>query len=152
MENMSSQPEILLENCVFGRFRGTMRLQSRSKTVVRNCEFRNKDWSIIFTGDTTYWYESGPVNDFTIENCKFYHTEHSPRLEFFGEVDYTAQENYYHKNITVRDCYFDGGTVAVLRHVDNFTFKDNTSNAPMKIETHDCAGIDVENAEEAIVC
>ena len=149
IENMSSQPEILLENCVFGRFRGTMRLQSRSKTVVRNCEFRNQDASIIFTGDTTYWFESGPVNDFTVENCKFYHTKCSPRLSFWGEVDYTEKEKYYHKNITVKNCYFDGGTVAVLRHVDNFIFTGNASNCPMKIEAYNCAGIDVENA---IVC
>ena len=28
--------------------------------------------NMLFTGDTTYWFESGPVNDFLIENCKFY--------------------------------------------------------------------------------
>lgn len=151
MENLSAQPTILMENCVFGRFRGTMRPQSRSKTVIRNCEFRNRDKGIIFTGDTTYWYESGPVNDFTIENCKFYNTKLSERLGCYGEVEFTEKENYYHKNITVKDCYFDGGTVAVLRHVDHFTFKNNTSDSPMTIKTYDCANVEIENARHIVL-
>ncbi len=145
IENMSGQPEILLENCVFGRFRGTMRLQSRGKTIVRNCEFRNKETSLLFTGDTTFWYESGPVNDFMVENCRFYHTERGPRLNFWGEVDYTPKENYYHKNITVKDCYFDGGTVAILRHVDDFKFINNKSNSSMCIEAYDSNNVIAEN-------
>lgn len=145
IENISGHPEILLENCTFGTFRGTMRLQSRKKTVVRNCEFRNKDASIIFTGDTTYWFESGPVEDFLIENCKFFNTKHTPRLNFWGDVEYTEKEKYYHKNITVRNCYFDEGLVAVLRHVDNFVFENNTSNGEMTIQTQACDKVIANN-------
>ena len=144
IENRSSHPEILLDHCIFGRFRGTMRLQSRNKTVVRNCEFRNKQTAILFTGDTTYWYESGPVNDFTIENCKFYHADDLARLDFAGEVEFTEKERYYHKNITVKNCYFDGGKAAVLRHVDNFIFEGNTVTSPIEIETLDCGNVRIE--------
>lgn len=141
VENLTGNPNILIENCKFGRLRGTMRLQSRKKTVLRNCEFYNKDTSMLFTGDTTYWFESGPVNDFLIENCAFYNTAHSPRLEFFGEVEYTEKEGYYHKNITVRNCYFDKGLVAVLRHVDNFRFEDNKSDGELSIKEENSKNI-----------
>lgn len=141
IENLSGQPTILLENCKFGRFRGTMRLQSRNTTVIRNCEFANKTDSIIFTGDTTYWFESGPVNDFLIENCRFLHTACSSRLSFFGEVEYTEKEKYYHRNVTVRNCYFDAGVIASLNHVDNFVFEGNTSNGKMMIKAKKCGAV-----------
>ncbi len=141
MENLSGHPEILLENCEFGRFRGTMRLQSRAKTVVRGCKFHNLQESIIFTGDTTYWFESGPVNDFRIENCSFPHTTFCPRILFFGEVEYTEKENYYHKNITVENCTFGKGEVAILNHVDGFVFRNNTADGEMKIRVKESVNV-----------
>ena len=135
VENLSGQSEILIENCIFGTFRGTKRLQSRKKTVVRNCEFRNRETSLLFTGDTTYWFESGPVEDFLVENCKFYHADRSPRLSFQSEVEFTEKAPYYHRNITVKDCYFDGGRVASLSHVDTFRFENNSSSSEMTIES-----------------
>lgn len=141
IENLSGQPEILIENCVFGRFRGTMRLQSSSKTVLRNCKFKNEIVSILFTGDTTYWFESGPVNDFLIDNCSFYNTKNQVRLCFEPQVEFTEKENYYHKNITVKNCYFDEGNVAYLSHVDNFIFEDNFSTGQMTLLTNSCGKI-----------
>ena len=141
IENLSGHPTILIENCEFGRFRGTMRLQSREKTVLRNCKFNNMGESIIFTGDTTYWYESGPVNDFLIENCSFPYTHCGPRIRFFGEVEFTEKENYYHKNITVRNCRFAPGWVAVLNHVDNFVFEGNTCDGEMMIHAPCCGKV-----------
>lgn len=141
IENLTGQAEILIENCIFGTFRGTKRLQSRKKTVVRNCEFRNREVSLLFPGDTTYWFESGPVEDVLVENCRFFHTECAPRLDFRTEVEFTEKENYYHKNITIKDCYFDKGTVAALRHVKNFVFENNTSNGEIKLVAIDCTDV-----------
>jgi hypothetical protein len=152
IENLSGHPEILIENCEFGRFRGTMRLQSRNKTIIKDCQFNNKGESIIFTGDTTYWYESGPVNNFLIENCSFPYTNCGARIRFFGEVEYTETEKYYHRNITVRNCYFDEGWIVNLNHVDNFGFENNTSNGKMMISAHNCGKITCgEEAEIHIV-
>ncbi|MBO5223697.1 MAG: hypothetical protein J6C23_04210 [Clostridia bacterium] len=141
IENLSGHPIVLIENCTFGRFRGTMRLQSRNKTIVRNCEFRNKGKSIIFTGDTTYWFESGPVNNFLFEGCKFYYTEMGPRICFYGDVEFTSVEPFYHKNITVQNCYFDCGIIASLNHVDGFTFKNNMSNGVMRLSVQNSDNI-----------
>lgn len=148
IENLSGHPTILLDNCEFGRFRGTMRLQSRNHTVVRNCKFNNKGVSIIFTGDTVYWYESGPVNDFLMEGCSFPHTNFGIRLGIFGDVEYTEKEKYYHRNITVRNCHFDAGCIAELNHVDNFVFDGNTSNGKMIIKARDCGKISCQEDTE----
>ena len=146
VENLTAQPTILIENCKFGLFRGTMRLQSRGKTVVRNCVFGNKETSLLFTGDTTYWYESSPVQDVLIENCKFLNTKYGPRIRWGCYIDYTEKEKYYHKNITVRNCYFDKGEVAVFHHVDGFTFENNESDGEMTIKHLDSANVNIEGA------
>lgn len=133
MENRSAQPEILLENNTFGIFRGTMRLQSRNKTVIRNCRFYNPGTSMLFTGDTTYWYESGPVQDLTVEDCAFVN-QAGPYFSVFGEVEFTKEFPFYHKNITVKNCSFDhGGVVAELNHLNGFTFTGNISPDTMQI-------------------
>ena len=126
VENISAQPEIYIKNCTFGEFRGTMRLQSRNKTVVEDCIFANKITSLLFTGDTTYWYESGPVNDLTVRRCIFRNSGEAPRIDVCGEVEFTEKEQYYHKNIVVEDCTFeDCENIAMLRRVDNFTARNN---------------------------
>ena len=99
---------------------------------------------LIFTGDTTYWYESGPVNDFLMENCKLLNTEYCAKINFLGEVEFTDKEPYYHKNITVRNCYFDKGRIININHVDNFVFEGNTSCGEMEISVKDCGKISVD--------
>ena len=141
VETMSAQPDILIENCRFGLFRGTMRLQSRGKTVVRNCEFGNKEVSLLFTGDTTYWYESSPVRDVLIENCKFLNTKFGPRICWDSHFEPTEKEPYYHKNVTVRNCYFDAGLAAAFDHVDGFIFTGNVSDGKMEIRYSDSANV-----------
>ena len=144
VENLTAQPNILIENCEFGELRGTMRLQSRGKTVVRDCVFKNKEASMLFTGDTNYWFESSPVQDVLIENCKFYHTSICPRLLWDNHVDYTEKENYYHRNIKIKNCYFESGLIAKFDHVDGFIFKDNRSDGEMEIEYSDSKNIEIE--------
>ena len=149
VENLSAQPEILIENCTFGLFRGTMRLQSRNKTVVTNCEFRNKDTSLLFTGDTVYWFESSPVQDVLIEGCTFRNAGRGPRINWHSDVAFTEKENYYHRNVKVENCFFDGGTAARFSHVDGFTFKNNRSDGTMKIICANSAHVSVQ--EDAVL-
>ena len=40
-------------------------------------------------------------------------------------------------NVTVRNCYFDEGLIAVLRHVDNCVFEKNTSNGEINVQKID---------------
>ena len=147
-ENLSAQAKITIENCTFGNFRGTMRLQSRNTTIVKNCEFKNEATSMLFTGDTTYWYESSPVNDLTIENCNFYNTAYGARLAWNSGIEFTEKENYYHKNITVKNCYFDTGVAAAFNHVDGFTFTGNRSDGEVKIDYRDSINVTIDKAEK----
>lgn len=150
LENMSSQPEILIQNCYFGHIRGLMHLQSSGKTILENCIFDNHDISLLFTGDMTYWFESGPVKDFTVRNCTFNYTKNFPRFDFRCEVGFTDSEKYYHKNITVEGCKFleckeEGRTtVAILRHVDNFVFRNNESDGELQIQAINCGEINAD--------
>lgn len=149
LENMSSQPEILIQNCYFGNIRGLMHLQSSGKTILENCIFDNQDISLLFTGDMTYWFESGPVKDFTVRNCTFNYTKNFPRFDFRCEVGFTDSEKYYHKNITIEGCKFLGcgegrTTVAILRHVDNFVFRNNESDGELQIQAMNCGEINAD--------
>ena len=146
-ENLTAQARITVENCEFGNFRGTMRMQSRNKTVVRNCKFKNESTSILFTGDTTYWYESSPVNDLTIEDSEFYNTKYGPRICWDCGIEFTDKENYYHKNITVKNCYFDEGTAVAFNHVDGFTFTGNRSNGKIIVDYSDSKNVTIGESE-----
>ncbi len=149
VENMSAQPEVHIHDCVFGEFRGTMRLQSRNKTVVEDCVFANKEVSMLFTGDTTYWYESGPVNDIKIRRCKFKGSNGAPRFDFFGEAKFTDNEKYYHKNIVVEDCEFiDCKNIAMLRRVDGFTLKNSRAGKDAYITLSKCRNVE---ADECVI-
>jgi polygalacturonase len=147
VENMTAQPEILIENCYFGKFRGTMRLQSRGKTVVRDCVFDNEIVSMIFTGDTTYWFESSPVNDVLIENCRFPHTQFGPRIGIYGEVDFTREHDTYHKNITIRNCWFEQGRILEANHMQNLVFENNESDGQMEILLRECRNCQISGAK-----
>ena len=149
IENLTDQPEVIMRDCKFGNMRGTTRLQSRSHTVVENCIFTNKDLSLLFSGDKTYWYESGPVNDLTIRNCVFEHTGGEPRIYFRKDVEFTEKEPYYHRNITVENCIFKGkGLIAHLCHTDNFVFKNNTFEKGSYIIAEQCGTILSQNDVE----
>ena len=149
LENMSSQPEIIIQDCYFGNIRGLMHLQSSGKTILENCTFDNPDIALLFTGDMTYWFESGPVKDFTVRNCKFYYTKTFPRFDFRCEVGFTEEKKYYHQNITVENCQFFGcgegdTTVAILRHVDDFVFKNNESDGNLQIQAIHCGRVEAD--------
>ncbi len=145
VENLSAQPEILMTDCVFGSFRGTMRLQSRSKTVVRSCVFGNAETALLFTGDTNYWMESGPVQDMLIEACRFDHVGTVPRIRCETFADFTPEDNYYHRGITLQQCSFSGsGTVAQLSHMDDITLSDNTYSGVCNVSAQSCGRVECD--------
>ena len=149
LENISSQPEIEIKDCYFGNIRGLARFQSRGKTIIENCTFDNPDIALIFTGDMTYWFESGPVQNFIVRGCKFYWSDTFPRFDFRCDVGFTDEENYYHKNILIENCEFLGcgkneSTLAKLRHVDNFIFRNNSYDGEVNIKIKDCGAVEAD--------
>ena len=69
-----------------------------------------------------------------------HHHAHDPHIWLSPEL---AKEMC--KNITVRNCCFDEGLVAVLKHMDNIVFENNTSNGKMSIKLLDCGSIVCDN-------
>ncbi len=148
IENLSANPEVLMENCVFKRFRGVTRLQSGGKTVIRNCRFENREPSLLLTGDTVYWYESGPVQDLTVENCYFAHADLSYRIINDTQVIYTENAPYYHRGVTVKNCFFDGSLACKFDHVDAITVRENKTSADrLLVSLTDCGSHRITDAE-----
>jgi hypothetical protein len=125
------QPEITIRNCVTGRNRPRgFLLSSSAKTLVENCVFNNCSCAIHFTGDTSYWYESGPVRDVTIRNCYFNDTGYcSGDYAIISDPNFEAslKEPCYHKNIRILNNVFKTFTGGALhaKYTDGIVFKNN---------------------------
>lgn len=139
----SAMPEIEIRRCKTGknRPRGFL-LSSGGKTLVENCFFNNCSCAIHFTGDTTYWYESGPVRDVIIRYCHFYNCGYCSAdyaIMATPEVEVTEKVPCYHKNIKITDNIFESFTRGALyaNKTEGIVFKNNryidTADYPRKI-------------------
>lgn len=136
VENLTRQPDITIKNCRFGKFRGTSRLQSRGRISVEGCKFyNNTEPALLLSGDATYWFESGPVQDLTVSNCGFF-ASGGARINVDPDFSFTGQAQYYHKNITVCGNRFNCPHVLNAVHADNITASGN-------VYTHGSQGEDI---------
>ena len=124
-------PEITIRRCISGknRPRGFL-LSSGAKTLVEDCYFNNCSCAIHFTGDTTYWYEAGPVHDVTIRHCHFHNCGYcgaNHAILATPEVKTTEKEPCYHSNITIEDNVFESFIPGMLyaRQCRNIVFQGN---------------------------
>lgn len=101
IENISSNPEIYIESCRFGKANSHLRFQSRGKTVIEGCQF---SLPVLLTGDMNYWFEASPVNDFTLKGCTF--TGERGRVRIIPDFTPTEKAPYYHKNIRITNNIF----------------------------------------------
>ena len=69
--------------------------------LIENCSFANSGDSVIFTGDSVYWYESGPVRNVALRNCRF-----GGAVNACPEVGVTEKAPYYHDGIKIENCHF----------------------------------------------
>jgi hypothetical protein len=127
----TAMPEIEIRHCITGknRPRGFL-LSSGGRTLVEDCFFNNCSCAIHFTGDTTYWYESGPVRDVTIRHCHFYNCGYCSSdyvIMATPEVEVTEKEPCYHKNIKITDNIFESFTRGALyaNKTEGIVFKNN---------------------------
>ena len=63
-------PELEVRNCIVKCMNG-FRISTGKRTLIENCQFETAGFSVLFSGDMSYWYENGPVKDVTIKNCTF---------------------------------------------------------------------------------
>ena len=118
LENAERMPAVHITNCRCGDNRPRAFLLTTPKSVVvENCEFSNCAHAIDISGDTTYWFESGRVNDVLIQNNTF-------NVCNYNEVDYAIwirpgfddkKGKYYHKNIRIENNLFIGITDGMVQ-------------------------------------
>lgn len=123
LNNISRQPETLVENCTVenGRARGIL-LQCKNATV-KNCTFKNLRLpGILAAPDISEWHEMGPCENLLVRNCKFDNCCTDTDRKQWGAVTVTVGHSrvsydapVIHGKITVKDCAFSpaGKQVAV---------------------------------------
>lgn len=120
---LMAMPEIIIRRCISGknRPRGFL-LSSGGRTLVEDCVFNNCSTGIHFTGDTTYWYESGPVRDVTIRHCYFrdcgYCGDSYP-ICASPQVELSPAAPYFHRNIVIEDNVFASFSTGLLWAADS---------------------------------
>ena len=157
----TAMPYIEIRRCKTGRNRPRgFLLSSGGKTLVEDCFFNNCSCAIHFTGDTTYWYESGPVRDVTIRHCHFYDCGYCGSdyaIMATPEVEVTENALYYHKHITITDNVFESFSRGALyaNKTEHITFKGNkyidTTSYPQRlidrVKLDNCGNCEIETGE-----
>lgn len=138
IENLSTQPKVLIENCVFGKANTHLRFQSRGGITVRNCQ---TELPFLLTGDMNYWYESSPVENMKIENVNFV----GYRANILCAPDFipTPKQPYYHGNLCVMNCTFESETPITAHHIRHIDFNNNTNSngKEMKLSLAACGEV-----------
>ncbi|MBB3696610.1 hypothetical protein KMW28_23750 [Flammeovirga yaeyamensis] len=163
LENKTYNPVFTMRGCVIQNHRArNIVLKSPLKTVIENNKLSSMMSSILFRGESYYWYESGAVEDVLIQNneftnCAISGKEHAvmwvtPRL---GK-DYSTTEDFDHGikfiNNTIRT--FDARIVRADRAAD-LLIKGNkiyqtTELTPLfpdraQFEFDNCSRVEVSN-------
>ena len=139
IENLSAQPNLHIKNTRFGKARTHLRLQTRGKILMEECECSLK---ILLPGDKNYWYEGSPVNNLTIKNCKF--TDPNAFIESRPEFDVCPESPYYHSGIKLIGNEFVSACPLDLRNCRDIVFEGNvnTLGYTFKNKFDACADID----------
>lgn len=141
IENLSAQPELIIQNCRFGKANTHLRIQTRGKSVIENCE---SSLPVLLTGDLNYWFEASPVNDLTIRNCSF--TGSRAQIRLCPECNPTPKAPYYHRGVKITDNTFDCATALNAVCADRLTFRGNTlrGGGKLRVELYKCGEIDAD--------
>lgn len=123
IENLSTNPEIYISNCVFSKTNTHLRFQSRGKTVIKDCEFA---LPVLLTGDMNYWDEASPVNDFTVTGCRFLGDR--AKIRIIPEFTPTKKAPFYHSNIKIVNNTFSAKEPLEQRYARNVIFSDNVTD------------------------
>ena len=145
IENLSGNADVTVRNCTFGRFRGTMRIQTRGTVLIENCSFANPNDNVLFSGDSVYWYESGPVRNVMLENCRF-----GGAINACPQVMVTKKEPYYHSGIQMESCRFATDIIFKGIQTDRMRFVGNTCDSG-KIPTVKLCGCGICEADCTVV-
>lgn len=132
IENRERMPKVVIENCVTGKNRPRGFLLTTPKSVyVNNCIFNSAAFGIHIAGDTTYWFESGGVENVLIENntfndCGYQMCDYA--IGITPEYVATSEAPHFHRNITIKNNNFSTFTDGIVyaEGVDGLTVVGNS--------------------------
>jgi hypothetical protein len=136
-DNVSWQADVDFRNStVRGNRARSLLISTEGKVLIENNNFSNcTNFSLLFEGDATYWFESGPVKNVVIRNNHFKDfgletgnnqlIRFSPRVTFDG-----APTHYFHKNVVIENniCEVSSRVFVYANSVENLVIKGNTIN------------------------
>ena len=142
IECITANCDVNIENCVFGNANSHLRFQSRGKFVMKNCY---SELPVFLTGDASYWFESGPLTDLTVENCRF--IGERGKIAIKSEVLPTEAMPYYHHNLKFLNNEFETELPLKGGYVKGIVFKGNknTLGLPMTVELTNCLDVEADN-------
>lgn len=136
VENLSTQPDLLIENSRFAKSNTHLRIQTRGRVEVKSCEIH---LPLMLTGDTNYWQEASPIRNLTVKNCRF--SGDRGFIRSCPEFTATDDAPYYHKNFIIQNNTFDRTIALEANGTDNIHFLNNIhagSDAPLILRLHRC--------------
>ena len=138
IESLTANCDAVIERCRFGKSNSHLRLQSRGKFVIRDCE---TELPLLLSGDASYWFESGPLTDLTVEHCRF--VGRRARIVINSQILPTEQAPYYHKNLKLINNSFFTDLPLGGGNADGIVFKGNVNvrALPMTLELTDCGSV-----------
>lgn len=134
LENKTWNPEFTMRGCSIKNHRArNIVLKTPLKTVIENNFFSSMMSSVLFRGESFFWYESGAVNDVLIQNNTFEHcaysgSEHAvlyitPRLGKQFDASLSYDRNIRFVNNTIRTF---GNRVIWADRADGLSVEKNT--------------------------
>lgn len=141
IENLSTNPEVVIKNSRFAKSNANLRLQTRGKFLIEGCTFNV--W-ITLTGDTTYWFEASPINDLTIKDCKFIGDRGIIRI--VPDFAPTEAAPFYHSGIKIINNCFDSDTPLIANYATDILFENNriTGSKEAKLELNGCQNVQIK--------
>ena len=129
LENLSTQADLHIKNCRFGKAGTHLRLQTRGKVLIEDCEC---SLIIVLPGDKNYWYEGSPINDLIIKNCRFIGKR--GMILAMPSFEVCDESLYYHSGIKVIGNTFDVINALDFYRCQNILFEGNVNNAGLSFE------------------
>jgi len=131
IENRSAQADLHIKNCRFGKAGTHLRLQTRGKVLIEDCEC---SLTILLSGDKNYWYEGSPINDLTIKNCRFMGKR--GLIIAMPSFDVCDESPYYHSGIKIIQNTFDVTNALNLSNCKDILFERNITCSGMSFKNH----------------
>jgi len=142
LENLSTQAEVHIHGCRFGKARTHLRLQTRGKILMEDCDCSLR---VLLPGDKNYWYEGSPVRDLTIRSCRFT-GERGQIIVKPDSFEIRAEATYYHQGIKILSNTFETAEALILDRCDDIVFHDNvnTNGLPFIHQIRNCGTVQID--------